>query len=304
MKRFSLVAGLVALAALAVTTVGFAQPAAPAQKTSAAAAKLPTLPANIKSRGRWLIGVKCDVPPFGYIDVKGKNAGFDVEVARQFARYAFGKATSVTFLCAPTAAREPLLTTNRADLVISTFTYTADRDSRIDFSRAYYKATGRLLVKNDGPIQKLSDIAGKRVATTSGSVYDRWLKNCFKDSQVITADTFSNALLAFQQGRADAVMYDDAVLLPVAAADRNSKLTTDSFLQAPFGIGIKQGNTALKAWVDSRLALMKKDDLFLPILKANVAPRFLNSFTQNILRPKNTFTYASPTAPSVETVCP
>ena len=131
-------------------------------------------------------------------------------------------------MCAPTAAREPLLTTDRVDLVISTFTYTADRDTRIDFSRAYYKATGRLLVKTGGPIQKLSDIAGKQVATTSGSVYDRWMKNCFKDTQVIIADTFTNALLAFQQGRADAVMYDDAVLLPIAAADPTAKLTDET----------------------------------------------------------------------------
>src|SRR5262249_34069444 len=160
-----------------VAAVGQARPDANANaaRTTAGAATLPALPANIKSRGRWLIGVKCDVPPFGYIDVKGQNAGFDVEIAKQFGRYAFGKATSVTFLSAPTAAREPLLTTDRADLVISTFTYTADRDTRIDFSRAYYKATGRLLVRNDGPIQQLSDIAGKRVATTSGSVYDRWM---------------------------------------------------------------------------------------------------------------------------------
>ena len=48
-------------------------------------------------------------------------------------------------------------------------------------------------------------------------------------------------MLAFNQGRADAVMYDDAVLLPVAAADRTAKLTDDAFLEAPFGIGIKQG---------------------------------------------------------------
>jgi polar amino acid transport system substrate-binding protein len=304
MKRMSLLTLAVAVLALAVASVGFAKPATQTRGTTTAATALPKLPANIKSRGRWLIGVKCDVPPFGYIDVKGQNAGFDVEVARQLARYAFGKGTAVTFLCAPTAAREPLLTTNRADLVISTFTYTADRDTRIDFSEAYYKATGRLLVKEGGSITKLSDLAGKKVATTSGSVYDRWMKNCFKDTQVITADTFSNALLAFQQGRADAVMYDDAVLLPIAAADRSSELTSDTFLQAPFGIGIKQGNTALKKWVDSRLALMKKNDLFLPILKANVASRFLASFQNNILRPNNTFTYASPTAPSVETVCP
>jgi len=243
------------------------------------------------------------VPPFGYIDVRGKNAGFDVEVARWFARYAFGKGTSVTFLCAPTASREPLLTNDRADLVISTFTYTADREARIDFSRAYYKATGRLLVKNDGAVQKLADIAGKRVATTSGSVYDRWMKNCFKNTQVVTADTFTNAMLAFNQGRADAVMYDDAVLLPIAAADRNSKISDEAFLEAPFGIGIKQGNKELKAWVDSRLNLMRKRDQFLPILKANVPPRFLASFTKNVLRPTNTFTYAAPGQQSVETVC-
>jgi polar amino acid transport system substrate-binding protein len=304
MKRFSLSAIGIAIVALAFAATGSAQPAKPAGPAKVEAAKLPPLPANIKSRGRWNIGVKCDVPPFGYIDVRGKNAGFDVEIARQFARYAFGKGTSVNLLCAPTASREPLLTNDRADLVISTFTYTADREARIDFSRAYYKATGRLLVKNDGAVQKLADIAGKKVATTSGSVYDRWLKNCFKTTEVVVADTFTNAMLAFNQGRADAVMYDDAVLLPVAAADRNAKLTDDAFLEAPFGIGIKQGNTALKKWVDARLNLMRQKDLFFPVLKANIAARFVNSFSKNVLRPDNTFAYAAAGSPSVETVCP
>ena len=304
MKRLYLAVVGVAFVAVLAATVGFAQPNKRTATTSAAATALPPLPANIKSRNRFIIGVKCDVPPFGYIDVQGRNAGFDVEVGRWFARYAFGRPSRVTFVCAPTAAREPLLTADRVDLVISTFTYTADRDTRIDFSEAYYKATGRLLVKNGGPVQKLADIAGKKVATTSGSTYDRWMKNCFPNTEVIVADTFTNAMLAFNQGRADAVMYDDAVLLPVAAADRTAKLTDETFLEAPFGIGIKQGNTALKSWVDSRLELMRKKDQFLPILKANVPPRFLNSFSKNILRPNNTFSYASPTAPSVDTVCP
>jgi len=303
MKRISLVTAAVALVAIVAAAVGFAQPSKSTGTAGADAAKLPPLPANIKSRNRFIIGVKCDVPPFGYIDVKGKNAGFDVEVGRWFARYAFGRAQRVTFVCAPTASREPLLTSDRVDLVISTFTYTADRDTRIDFSRAYYKATGRLLVKNTGSVQKLSDIAGKKIATTSGSVYDRWMKKCFPNTEVIVADTFSNAMLTFNQGRADAVMYDDAVLLPVAAADPTAKLTDDSFLEAPFGIGIKQGNTELKAWVDSRLELMKAKDQFLPILKNNVPARFATSFSKNILRPTNTFTYAAPGSPSVDTVC-
>jgi polar amino acid transport system substrate-binding protein len=306
MKRLTFATVVVALAAVAFATWGLAAPERTAKSDASArqGATLPKLPSEVAARKRWIIGVKCDVPPFGYIDVRGRNAGFDVELARWFSRYAFGRENRVSFVCAPTPAREPLLTSDRVDLVISTFTYTADRDTRIDFSRAYYKATGRLLVKNDSTIARLNDIRGKRISTTSGSIYDRWMKKCFTDTTVIVSDSFTNAVLAFNQGRADAIMFDDTVLLPVAAADRASKVIDDAFLEAPYGIGIKQGNTAMKAWVDSRLELMRKKDTFLTILKNNIPARFVNSFSKNILRPKNTFGYAPPGSPSLDTVCP
>ena len=114
MKRIMLVTVAVALIAAALAAWGGASPSTSSGTAAQAQAKpkpkLPPLPANIKQRGRWIIGVKCDVPPFGYINVKGQNAGFDVEIARWFARYAFGKASRVNFACAPTPAREPLLT--------------------------------------------------------------------------------------------------------------------------------------------------------------------------------------------------
>ncbi len=308
MKRILLVTAAVGLLAVITAALGLAQPTASTGGASArtvqvAAPKLPPLPADIKSRQRFNVGVKCDAPPFGYINVQGKNAGFDVEIARWFARYAFGREQRVSFFCAPTPAREPLLTTGRVDLVISTFTYTADRDTRIDFSRAYYKATGRLLVKNDGPVQSLADIKGKRVSTTSGSIYDRWMKRCYTDTSVTVTDSFTNALLAFNQGRADALMWDDTVLVGVAAADRSAKLTDDLFLALPYGIGIRQGNVALKRWVDARLTLMKQKDIFMTILKNNVPARFVNGFSKSILRPNNTFAYAPAGSPSADTVC-
>ena len=215
MKRLSIVTAGVALIAAVVATWSLAAPAESVRQAGPAAAtaapKLPPLPANIKSRKRFIIGVKCDAPPFGYINVQGRNAGFDVEIARWFSRYAFGRDNRVTFECAPTAVRESLLTTDRADMIISTFTYTADR---------------------------------------------------------------------------------------------SSKLTDDTFLALPYGIGIKQGNTALKSWVDSRLELMRKKDTFMSILKNNVPARFVNGFSKNILRPNNTFGYAPAGSPSADTVCP
>jgi polar amino acid transport system substrate-binding protein len=198
----------------------------------------------------------------------------------------------VKLSCVTTPAREPALTSDRVDMVIATFTYTTDRDTRIDFSRAYYKATGRLLVPNSAPNDYLPQLAGKTIATTSGSIYDRWVKNCFKDTKLVVTDGFTNALLAFRDGRADALMWDDTVLLGIATADQSVKLTSDAFLALPYGIGIKQGNTALKRWVDARLNLMKKRDTFNTILKNNVPARVFATFQRNILRPKNNFGYS------------
>ena len=221
---------------------------------------LPKLPADIASRKRFIVGVKCDAPASATSTSGARTPGRPRD-RQQFARYAFGTAQRLTFVCAPTAVREPLLTSGRVDLVISTFTYTADRDTRIDFSRAYYNASGRLF-RNDSPIQNLTDIRGKKVATTSGSVYDRWMKRCFPDTEVIVVDSVTNAVLAFNQGRADAVMFDDTSLALIAATNPSAKLTDDLFLEGPYGIGIKQGNVELKRWVDARLNLMKRKDLF------------------------------------------
>lgn len=292
MKRIVLATLVVCGVAVVAAALGLAQPSGTKGAARAqAASKLPPLPQEVKDRGRWNIAVKCDSPPFGYIDVQGRHAGFDVEIAKWFSRFAFGKSNRVSFTCVTTPAREPALTTGRVDLVIATFTYTADRDTRIDFSRAYYKATGRLLVRNDSPIKSLADLDGKTVATTSGSIYDRWMKNCFKSTKVQVTDSFTNALLAFRDGRADTLMWDDTVLLGIAVADPNLKLTDDLFLPLPYGIGIKQGNDAMKRWVDSRLNIMRNRDAFYPIIKASVPAKNLPAFAKNILRPKQQVFY-------------
>ena len=297
MKRLAVGVLVTVVAGVALATWGGAASA----REETQAQRLPALPSDIKDRGRFNIGIKCDSPPFGYIDVRGRNAGFEPELARWFSRFAFGKPNRVNFTCLTTPAREPSLTSDRVDMVLATFTYTVDRDTRIDFSRAYYKATGRILVPNSAPNNYLPTLAGKTIATTTGSIYDRWMKNCFKETRVAATDSFTNALLEFRNGRADALMWDDTVLVGVATLDRTLKLTDDQFLVLPYGIGIKQGNTALKRWVDSRLNVMKRRDTFNTILRNNVPPRVFAGFQKNILRPNQNLGYSQG---DVTTQCP
>src|SRR3954470_16356325 len=114
MKRITIVVAALALTAAAFAAWGSAAPggkvAAMAGPTAKPAKpKLPALPPDVKKRKKWLIGVKCDFTPFGFIDVRGNNAGYDVQVARRFATLAFGSKTKVDFTCVTTPSRIPTL---------------------------------------------------------------------------------------------------------------------------------------------------------------------------------------------------
>lgn len=303
MKKLLTAVGVATLIAAGSAAWTLAAPAGTGgTKAKSSAHALPPLPSAVKSRGRWVIGVKCDFPPFGYITASGKHAGYDVEVAKAFARLAFGHGNRVSYTCVTTPSRIPTLQSKRVDIIISTLTYTKARAQVIDFSVPYYGATGRLLVPNNSNIKKLSDMSGKTISTTRGSIYDRWLSNCFKNTKVILTDTTSSALLALQDRRAAGFMFDDAFLVGVAANDPNTKLLANKFLAIPWGIGIRKGESDMRAWVNSRVKLMKKRDQFWQIMRRTIPRRFYTTFQKNVPRPTNTLKY--PTGPDPETICP
>jgi polar amino acid transport system substrate-binding protein len=303
MKRIAAVLGAAALAVGIFATWSVASTSSGKTPAKAdRAAKLPPLPAPVKQRKRWVIGVKCDFPPFGFIDVRGNNDGYDVAVARRFAQLAFGKANRVNLVCVTTPSRIPALTSNRVDIIISTLTWTASRAQQIDFSIPYYSATGRLLVPNNSSISSIRDLGGKNIVTTRGALYATWVRNCFKSSNLLEVDGTAAAVLAVKDGRADTFMFDDAFVLGVATQDRDLKLTNDKFLNVPWGIGIRKGDAVTVRWVNAALRRMKARDEFVKILRNNVPKRYIGSFLDNVPRPKNRFAYPVGKDPTSE--CP
>jgi polar amino acid transport system substrate-binding protein len=310
MKRITVAAVALLLAAAVFTSLGAAAPgghvarlAAPLgkPKKQPPKPKLPALPGAVKSRKHWEIGVKCDFPPFGFIDVRGNNDGYDVQVAQRFAQLAFGSKKKVSFTCVTTPSRIPTLMSGRVDIIVSTLTWTQARAEQIDFSIPYYSATGRLLVPNSSSVN-VPTLAGKTVVTTRGALYAAWTRNCFKNTKLLEVDSPALAVAAVKDGRADTFMFDDAFLLGVATQDRDVRLTGDKFLNVPWGIGIRKGDTAMARWVNAALRYMKKKDEFAKILKANAPARLVGSFLDNVPRPKNSFAY--PVGKDVTTICP
>jgi len=307
MRRITIAVAALLLGAMVFTAFGVASPAggpasttAPPKKKKPAKPKLPALPSQVKNRKHWEIGVKCDFPPFGFIDVRGNNDGYDVQVARRFAQLAFGSTKKVNFTCVTTPSRIPTLMSGRVDIIVSTLTWTAARAQQIDFSIPYYSATGRLLVPNSSTLTT-GGLAGKTVVTTRGALYATWTRNCFKDTKLLEVDSPALAVSAVKDGRADTFMFDDAFLLGVATQDRDLKLTRDKFLNVPWGIGIRKGETNMVNWVNAAIRYMKKQDEFVKILRANAPARLVPDFLDNVPRPKNTFAY--PVGKDVTTIC-
>jgi len=301
MKRF-IVATLVALIVASLTVVTTGGASTSSRRGVEQMAKLPPLPSYVKSRHHWAIGVKCDFPPFGYIDYQGKHRGYDVDIARRFAQIAFGSTQKVKLTCVTTPSRIPTLQVSQVDIIISTLTWTQARNDVIDYSTPYYSATGRLLVPNSTSIGSIHDLGGKTVVTTRGSIYSTWVRNCFKSSTLLEVDGTAAAVTAVKEGRAATFMFDDAFVIGVATLDPTLKLTNDKFLNIPWGIGIRKGDAAMNNWVNAALRFMKSRDEFVKILHNNTAKRFWAGFDDNVPR-KGKASFAYPVGKDLPSDC-
>ena len=305
MKRFVIATVVAVFAAVLFTALSVAAPwSGTAKEKADAATRLPALPSEVRERRRWKIGVKCDFPPFGYINRQNRIAGYDVDVARRFAELAFGRRNRVSLTCVTTPSRIPALQRGDVDIIISTLTWTSSREEIIDYSNPYYNATGRLLVPNNSPLvnARLTALRGRRVATTRGSIYDRYIGNCFAGATKVLSDSPVVALENLRSGRADAFMFDDTFLLGVAANDPQTRMTNHKFLNVPYGIGIRKGERAMKRWVDAAVLQMKRRDEFWRILRANSPRQFWRFFLANVPRPKTKEAYPRGRVPESE--CP
>src|SRR5574341_665116 len=133
-------------------------------------AKEGTLLRKIQDRGKLIVGVKYDVPTFGYLNPKTNTLeGFDPAIAREIAAYIFGNPNKVEFKEAVTKNRIPFLKDGTVDVILSTFTINEERLKEVDFSFVYYVSGDRLLVSKDSPIRTVADLDGRKVAVNKGS---------------------------------------------------------------------------------------------------------------------------------------
>ena len=206
---------------------------------------------KIQAKGELIAGVKYDVPPFGFEDPQsGDIKGFDVDIAQEIADRLGVELNPIEAI---SDNRIPFLKDGTVDIVASTMTITTDRDVEIDFSEPYYIANGRILVgEGTDDVETLDDLKGKSACTALGSTYEGLLKEV-KGIDVQLPDSYSECFELIQNGAVDAVVTDDVILTGMIIQDETLRLVGDDLTVEPYGIGVPEGDTEMKEFVDGVL---------------------------------------------------
>lgn len=234
---------------------------APAAKP-AAASYLDT----IKARGKLVVGVFSDKPPFGFVDEKGQYVGFDTDLGKRFAKDLLGDEKSIEFVAVEPASRIPFLQSDKVDLILANMTVTPERRQAVDFTHPNLRVAVQALVPDGSAVQHLDDLKDKTIIVTTGTTADIWLTQQHPDWKLLKFEKNSESLQALAGHRGDAYAQDNLVLFSWAKQNAGYRLLPETLGdEAPIAPAVKKGNTELRDWVNEELARLGQEKYLLKL---------------------------------------
>ena len=217
------------------------------------------LPADVQAivdRGVLRVGVKSDVPGFGYQDVLTEEySGMEIDMAYRIAE-TLG-IDNVEFTAVTAATRGQLLDSGDIDMVIATFTINDERKESWNFTTPYYTDAVSLLVKTDSGISDYADLQGKIIGVSTGSTSMEALIAAAGENGVTLTQadnfaeyaTYPEIKTALDAGRVDAFCVDGSILSGYLD-DTVEILSSIRFSPQEYGIATKLDNTGLAEYLD------------------------------------------------------
>lgn len=214
----------------------------------------------VKDRGVLKVGIKVDVPKFGFKDPStGEVSGLEIDLAHRLAKEILGDESKVEFEPVTAKTRGPLLDNGEVDFVIATFTVTEERKKSYNFTEPYFKDGVALLVKKDAGIQSLADLNGKKIGVAQSSTSKQALQEAMKEkgikADILEFGTYPEIKTALDSGRVDCFSVDGAIL--AGYLDDTTAILPDRYAPQLYGIAVKKGNDGLTKLANDTLAAMQ-----------------------------------------------
>ena len=224
----------------------------------------------IRDRGLLRVGVKVDVPRFGYSNPNtGQMEGVEVDLAHAIAKDILGDEKAIKFVNITAQTRGPMLDNGEIDLVIATFTITEERKSLFNFSRSYYTDELGYLVRSSSLITNPEDLDGKSVGVVQASTAKIAFHNEYRqlgiDVTLRQYVSYPEVKAALLNGMVDAFVTDKSILY--GYLDDECILLNAGFNPQQYGIACKLGNNKLAGRIESILDTLEKNGEFTALFK-------------------------------------
>lgn len=223
----------------------------------------------IIERGVLRVGVKQDVPNFGYKNPdSGEFEGLEIDIARKIADEL---GVDIEFTPVTAQTRGPLLDNGQVDLVIATFTITEERKLLYNFTTPYYTDAVGFLVNKDSGIKTFTDLNGKTIGVAQGSI-TRTLVSELADKYGIAVNfaelgSYPELSVSLRAHRTDAFSVDQSILSGYIGS--KSELMDFSFSASDYGIVTKLSNKDLNNYLNSLVEKWTSDGSLQAIYDAN-----------------------------------
>ncbi|KLE15694.1 cysteine ABC transporter substrate-binding protein [Clostridium sp. C8] len=230
---------------------------------------------EIKAAGKIRIGVFSDKPPFGFVDEKGVNQGYDVYLAKRIAKDLLGDENKVEFVLVEAANRVEYLQSNKVDIILANFTVTPERKEKVDFANPYMKVSLGVVSSDGSPIKSVDDLKGKKLVVNKGTTAETYFAKNYPDIELVKFEQNTEAFAALKDGRGAALAHDNTLLF--AWARENEGYTTfisslgDEDAIAP---AVKKGNTELLDWVNKEIDTLTSEGFFKEAFEKTLVPAY------------------------------
>lgn len=218
---------------------------------------------RIKNAGVVKIGVFGDKPPFGYVDEKGANQGYDIIFAKRIAKELLGDENKVEFVLVEAANRVEFLKSNKVDVILANFTQTPERAEQVDFALPYMKVALGVAVPKDSEIKSVEDLKDKTLILNKGTTADAYFTKNHADIKTLKFDQNTETFAALMDKRGDALAHDNTLLFAWVKERPDYKVVIKELgNQDVIAPAVKKGDKELKEFIDNLIISLAAEQFF------------------------------------------
>lgn len=221
--------------------------------------------ADIRASHRLRVAIINGLPNFSETLPKVGFVGSDVDTAKLLAK---DLGVSLEFVYVANAERINAIETKKADIILSGFSVTPEREQIVAFSVPYASIALLVGAPRKYQISSYADLRGKRIGVGRNTSDGALLKQNAQGAEIIEYEDEHSLINAYLQGQFDIISCQHATLNQINAKAGGERRLEPKFIQHEYQVAIamRKNERELRKWINNwvvtNLANGKLNEIF------------------------------------------